>query len=48
VDRVVRRVEGRDVLGNVRDVLRDKAGERLAERRLLLQASTDESPVIRF
>ena len=46
-DRVVRRVEGRDVLGNVRDVLRNKAGERLAERRLLLQASTDESPVIR-
>jgi len=35
-DRVVRWVERRDVLGNVRDVLRNKAGERLAERRLLL------------
>jgi len=47
-DCVVRRVEGRDVLGNVRDVLRNKAGEWPAECRLLLQASTDESPVIRF
>ena len=35
-DRVVRWVERRDVLGNVRDVLRNNAGERLAERRLLL------------
>ena len=47
-DRIVRRVEGHDVLGNVRDVLRNKAGEWPAECRLLLQASTDESPVIRF
>ena len=47
-DRVVRRVEGRDILGNVRDVLRNKAGDWPAECRLLLQASTDESPVISF
>lgn len=30
-DRIVSRVEGRDVLGNVRDVLRNEAGEWPAE-----------------
>jgi hypothetical protein len=35
-DRVVRRVEGRDVLGNVRNVRWDELRKRPAERRLLL------------
>ena len=42
---IVRRVEGRDVFGDVRDVRRDKLRERSSERRLLFQACTDESPV---
>ena len=48
VDCIVCQVEGHNVLGNVCDVLQNKTGEWLAECRLLLQASTDESPVIRF
>ena len=44
-DRVVRRVEGRDVFGYVRDVRGDQLCERLSERRLPFEACTDESPV---
>ena len=44
-DCVVRRVEGRDVFGYVRDVRGDKLCERSSERRLPFKASTDESPV---
>jgi hypothetical protein len=46
-DRVARRVKGRDVLGNMRDVLRDQSSGRSAECRLLLQAGADEGPIIR-
>ena len=46
-DGIARRVEGRDILGNERDVRRDERSERPTERRLLLQAGTDESPVSR-
>ena len=35
-DRIARRVEGCDVLGNVRDVRRNKTRKRPAQRRLLL------------
>ena len=46
-DGVARRVEGRDILGNERDVRRHERRERPTERRLLLQAGTDQSPVSR-
>ena len=46
-DRITRRVEGCDALGNVCDVLRDQPSERSTKSRLLLQTSTDEGPIIR-
>jgi len=44
-DGIARRVKRRDILWNVCDVRGNKGRQRPTERRLLLQAGTDEGPV---